>query len=136
VALLSILVPASTRASLETALAALYALNVRYLETHPQAPRLYSSGVRYVREPRVCVGGSCLRREHWQTIPVTLERREGDCEDLASWRAAELTVRDGTPARPSLEQVGPGQWHVVVRTHDGRREDPSARLGMHDGRRR
>ncbi len=38
-----------------------------------QAPLLYTSGVRYKREPR--------GREWWQTAAETYQRRCGDCVD-------------------------------------------------------
>lgn len=57
-----------------------------------------------------------------------------NCEDLASWRAAELTARYGIQARPVfVEQPRPNGsmlYHIVVRFPDGRTEDPSRILGM------
>jgi len=86
-------------------------------------PPLYESGVRYRREPR----GS----ERWQTPSQTLARGEGDCEDLAAWRAAELRVSgEDLAARAVVVRSGPRTWHAVVQRGDGSFEDPSAALGM------
>lgn len=87
-------------------------------------PPLYHAGVIYQREPR--------GRERWQLAPQTYEAGVGDCEDLATWRAAELRLA-GVDARPYVYRSGPRQLHVVVATPDGI-EDPSRVLGM--GRRR
>ncbi|SRR6266508_2497041 len=104
--------------------------NVRWLLRHPYAPPLYKSGVVYQREPP--------GQEDWQDIPTTLRRRNGDCEDLACWRAAELQVRKWPAiafgrARPMLVpgQREPGTlWHIQVLHPTGVVEDPSRRLGM------
>lgn len=85
-------------------------------------PPLYQAGVRYRPEP--------LGREHWQDPEETVRLGYGDCEDLAPWRAAELTLA-GVPARATAVRGGPRTVHViVVRRADGLREDPSYRLGM------
>ena len=105
---------------------ALVRVNVAWLrERRAGVPWLYESGVRYEEEP--------LGRDEWQDIPETLERREGDCEDLASWRLAELRVRSFEDARPFVKRTvfGPRTvYHVAVRRSDGRIEDPSRVLGM------
>lgn len=86
-------------------------------------PRLYDSGVRYRREP--------MGSERWQTAEETLMLGHGDCEDLASWRAAELRVSgEDVRATPVLKRVRPGLMHCLVRRGDGSLEDPSRRLGM------
>lgn len=118
-----ILAPVRTHAELQSALAALCGLDVRYLLRTPQTPALYESGVVYRRE--AMVGGR--RLEDWYTIPQVILRRSGDCEDLACWRAAELRVH-GIPATPWAYRTRAG-WHIIVKLPDGY-EDPSARLGM------
>jgi hypothetical protein len=120
---------------------ALTKIHVDHLRHHPKTPALYDSGVVYEREPP--------GREDWQDIFTTLRRRGGDCEDLATWRAAELLVR-GIPVRafgrprpmviPSACPVGAiacedgpqmgTLWHILVRLPNGRTEDPSKILGM------
>lgn len=93
-------------------------------------PRLYESGIRYKPEP--------LGQENWQDPMVTLKLGTGDCEDLATYRAAELRVRDKVPARCIYTwrrlPNGVVMYHIKVEYTDaaGRRieEDPSRRLGM------
>ena len=84
-------------------------------------PPLYQAHVRYRREPR--------GRERWQLAPETYQLGYGDCEDLATWRAAELWL-GGWPARPVVYRAGPHQLHVIVNKGDGTYEDPSRVLGM------
>ena len=99
-------------------------LNLLYLRRRRgDVPRLMRSGVRYRREPRPVV-------ERFQRIPEILRRGYGDCEDLASWRCAELRFFDGVAAVPWILNPRPRLFHVVVRLPSGRIEDPSAALGM------
>lgn len=84
-------------------------------------PPLYTAGVRYQRERRGVEG--------WFLPPQIFSRGQGDCEDLATWRAAELQLR-GVRARAIVYRAKPGLWHVVVQLPGGKREDPSKRLGM------
>jgi hypothetical protein len=118
-----IALPDAVRAeAIDTALAGLQALAELEL-AGGGFPPVYQSGVRYRREPR----GS----ERWQTPSQTLQRGEGDCEDLAAWRAAELRVSGEDPAaRAVVVRSGPRTWHAVVARGDGSFEDPSAALGM------
>lgn len=122
--LLAIIVPWNGPSDLAPALAALVGLNCDIMRRR-QLPPLYSSGVRYERETRLADG---TPREQWLTAPVVLLRQAGDCEDLASWRAAELRLQ-GIPAMavPKRSSVG---WHIVVQYPDGTIEDPSRKLGM------
>lgn len=120
--IVEIQVPASSAVGLKAALAALCTLNVLYLRSHPNAPGLYQSGVRYRRERQ--------GREKWQTIPILYHVGFGDCEDLTAARVAELIVRHGERAQPEVRRIGPRLWHVLVLRASGLTEDPSARLGM------
>jgi len=79
-------------------------------------PPLYTSGIRYEREP--------LGAEKWQSAPELLRTRVGDCEDLSCYRAAELRL-DGEPATVEVVRTPRGSFHAVVRRADGRLEDPS-----------
>lgn len=88
-------------------------------------PPLYKAGVRYQREGRTIAGRP---KEVWRLIPQVLRHGAGDCEDLASWRVAELREA-GVNARPYLTRHG-NMFHVRVKHPDGRIEDPSKRLGM------
>lgn len=113
-------------AALKTLLAKLTLVNIAYFRDHPEAPALYSSGVRYQRE----VDGA----EVWQTYADLLKTKRGDCEDLACVRAAELRVRHGEPnakAFPRGRDMGDHVlFHILVRRQDGSVEDPSRKLGM------
>lgn len=120
--LIRLLIPASTEAALNLALETLVVLNLAFLTTTQGVPSLYSSGVKYQREPK--------GREDWLTLPLLLERGVGDCEDLAAARAAELRHAGERGARAIVKRVRPGLWHCLVRRADGRLEDPSKKLGM------
>jgi len=74
-------------------------------------------------------------REHWKTwdelmAPVFSGGTGfGDCEDLASGVAAELS-RSGIKARTYVYQSGPKLYHVVVKTDRWNLLDPSRDAGM------
>lgn len=101
-------------------------MNINFLRRHPQTPYLYQSGVRYIEEPPGL--------EDWRKISVVLQQMNGDCEDLATWRAAELNVRYGIAARPIFGfrtlPNGDITYHIRVQYPDGKIEDPSRILGM------
>ena len=116
-------VPLNGEADVLGALAAHVEACRRDLSAHPRPP-LYAAGVRYSnRDPE----------ERWQTPSETHARRAGDCEDLASWRCAELR-NAGERCRVTVRRSRPGVLHAVVEREDGRIEDPSRRLGMGRGR--
>ena len=103
-------------------LRALLRLNILWLKQHPNTPSLYSTGVRYKRDPE----------EEWLTIPFVIRQGYGDCEDLACWRVAELRRR-GEHARLRIVEKRMGNktlFHILVRRANGKTEDPSRRLGM------
>ena len=109
------------------ALEAVIMTNRLYLRTH-QVPSLYESGIRYEEEP---VGQPY---EDFSAIPVVLARGWGDCDDLVSWRIAELR-NAGENAKVRLKWQydpirGARMFHVLVRRANGQVEDPSLRLGM------
>lgn len=109
--------------AVESLAVALYEIDLLCLQNIPGLPPLYESGVRYVQEEKGA--------ERWMDIPRVLELKRGDCEDLAGWRAAELTMA-GVPSRPFVTfQVHGNEilFHVQVRTPYGI-EDPSRVLGM------
>jgi hypothetical protein len=106
-------------------LEALVAANIEYLGICPSTPSLYESGVVYEEEPE--------ERENWQDIPETLGLGNGDCEDLACWRIAELRFRAKEHATPFIRwrEVGTRTvYHIAVLRTDGTIEDPSRLLGM------
>lgn len=100
-------------------------INLEFIRANPRTPLLYSSGVRYMEEPP--------GQEDWQDIPTSLRMGYADCEDLATWRAAELQAR-GIPAkavwREQKRPDGSYLYHIVVLWPNGQVEDPSRRLGM------
>lgn len=89
-------------------------------------PQLYLSGVRYRQEPQQ------WPVECFDNAETCLKRGWGDCDDLASWRCAELW-RQGVKASiiVSWKPTPDGRlYHVTVRLPNGKKEDPSALLGM------
>ena len=86
-----------------------------------EVPALYDSGVRYVREPK--------GREWWETAQDLLSistTKSGDCEDLASFRAAELRYFEGDDdACVRIVRTRRGSFHAIVQRGDGETEDPS-----------
>lgn len=95
-----------------------------FLAVNPRAPSLYGSGVVYRRET--------IGVELWQGIEECLRLGYGDCEDLASWRAAELR-RQGIAARADFSVQQHGDllvYHIFVLHPNGTKEDPSKLLGM------
>jgi hypothetical protein len=84
-------------------------------------PRLYSSGTHYEREDP--------GEEEWKNARELLRTKRGDCEDLASYLAAELRVYDKLDARVVIRPNRMGGYHAVVEVN-GRILDPSAKLGM------
>lgn len=109
--------------AIEAMAMSLYQIDLLCLQYMPGLPPLYRSGVRYVQEEKGA--------ERWMDIPRVLELKRGDCEDLASWRAAELTMA-GIPSRPVVSYQVHGNeilFHVQTRTPFGI-EDPSRVLGM------
>ncbi len=91
-------------------------------------PKLLGSGIRYRREARDRDG---IRLEEWRATATLYRLGFGDCEDLASTLAAEYQVR-GVRALAIPVRAGRG-WHIVVQLPNGRRVDPSAKLGMGGG---
>lgn len=105
---------------------ALTQANLLWLREHPDAPLLYSTDVTYLAETG----------EEWRDIPTLLEIGNGDCEDLACWRAAELR-KAGINARPYIKWRKEGAsyiYHATVRHPDGKIEDAALAMGMVDGR--
>lgn len=109
---------------LQILLDTLFQFDILYLREHPQTPLLYDSGVFYLEEKS--------NSEDWRDIPNTLRKGNGDCEDLACWRAAELVVKYNVDAYPFATYQDLGKltlFHVLVWTPYGI-EDPSRELGM------
>lgn len=90
-------------------------VNRRRLRAKPR-PALYERGVRYRREAG----------ERWKNVDQLDADGEGDCEDLAAARAAELQESGEDPdADADIVPTRPGRYHAIVIRGDGSREDPS-----------
>lgn len=117
--IVSMRVPA-TIGAIESVAEGLTALNYRMMHIASVGgggfPALYDSGIVYRREP--------IGKEEWQSAANLLRTGEGDCEDLAAYRAAELRF-EGEPATVAIVRTRRGSFHAVVRRGDGRIEDPS-----------
>lgn len=83
-------------------------------------PSIYTSGVRYRREPT----------EVWRNAEEVLSGGWGDCEDLAAARAGELRAKGESRAKVVVRRTGPKMTHALVQRGSGKIEDPSKRLGM------
>ena len=116
---MSMRIPASIGA-IESVMEGLTGLNYQMMHTATVGgggfPQLYESGIVYRREPQ----GS----EQWQPATDLLRSGQGDCEDLAAYRAAELRM-EGEPAMVAIVRTRRGTYHAVVRRVDGSLEDPS-----------
>jgi len=107
-------------------------INEGLLGQEPSLPRLYESGVKYIREAK--------GQERWLDVLHIIKEGGGDCEDLACWRVAELR-HQGVRAKPfakwAKDAAGTFHYHaqVVRYREDGTHyiEDPSHRLGMRGG---
>lgn len=117
--------PARVARRLTAVAKGLTALAVVDLRERPRPP-LYEMARRgrlvYRREPRP--------RERWLCPSLVLQAGEGDCEDFAAWRAAELQLAGEHAAVLVRQAVGGSEtlYHAVVRRARGRVEDPSARI--------
>lgn len=105
---------------LEAFLEGMTALNTALIRAE-NLPSVYDVA-RYKREPR--------GREQWFHAAAIAKRGLGDCEDLATYRAAELRVFEGEPARVVVVKTGPKTLHAVVERADGTLEDVARALGM------
>ncbi len=111
----------------------LFQVDCAYLEANPNTPLIYTKNL-ITKKHNLHYEQEEAGREDWQDIPTVLANGEGDCEDLACWRAAELVVREKIAARPTFtfkpRRNGGMLYHIVVRHPDGKIEDPSKQLGM------
>jgi len=80
-------------------------------------------GIRWRPEP--------AGAEHFDHAATVLQRKWGDCDDLAPWHAASLRhTGEDAGARAVAKRSGPNRWHAVVQRSDGKIDDPSRRAGM------
>lgn len=133
---------------LRAALALLTVANVLQMRW-AKLPKLYGSDIEEVDQHDPAVYTREERgHEEWQTAILLVRNGQGDCEDLAAYRAAELICEGETKARAVPMRTRAG-WHIVVRRgcarscgrgegasshaigcHFGKLEDPSKNLGM------
>lgn len=105
---------------LEAFLEGMTALNTAIIRTE-NLPSVYDVA-RYQREAR--------GHEEWWHAGIVKRKGIGDCEDLAAYRAAELRVFEGEPARVAVIRTGRRTLHAVVERADGSIEDVARALGM------
>jgi hypothetical protein len=155
-----------TRKDLMWLLEALAQRDQSYLAQRPQTPALYRSGVKYevpkqfdgecdeVRVLKDALGSKVKSREvrkvldliqevlggeRFRDIGRILENGGGDCDNLSTWRVAELR-QAGIPARPYMTNRqrldGGTTYHALVMwppfgdSPHWTSEDPSLLLGM------
>jgi len=134
--------------------------NYTYLKTHPDTPKLYDAGLVYLLPEQLETRPSAAQIEAlrdflatkmklsageiqhhldlargveiFRDIPRIFENGGGDCDNLACFRAAELSAA-GVNARPIMtcrQDGGRTIYHALVKWPDGSSEDPSRILGM------
>lgn len=136
--------------------------NQLYLQNHPDTPLIYQSGIKYIVPaqfekadvPEIAIIRTFLEKkgapqivfdaldklynivgggEIFREIPRIIENGGGDCDNVASWRCAELR-NIGINASPYItwrkRLDGGTTYHVIVLWPDGSSEDPSLLLGM------
>lgn len=108
-------------ATFTAALEGLTALDQQILRENPGLPSLYEAGVSYTAEST----------SKWRNVLDCIKSKNGDCEALAPWRAAELRETGEDPgAHVLVYPSGTSKFHAVVLKSDGTIEDPSVLLGM------
>jgi len=122
----SSLKPSKALAPLIQSLCTSLAIANRIILKNASIPLIYDSGVRYRPEPVQ------WPFERFDNAATCFARGWGDCDDLASWRCAEL-LNQGEKANIIVSwkpAEGGRLYHITVRRANGAKEDPSARLGM------
>lgn len=135
--------------------------NVKYLRRHPDTPKLYESDVQYALPEQLAECKIDARKlldakrylkalgasddtldaviaflqgiEVFRDIPTILDKKSVDCDNLSSFRAAELQAVNvrALPCITSRKRADGGTtYHALVRWPDGTTEDPSLLLGM------
>ena len=113
---------------LDAALEAVTRLNESMLARNeiPTFDKALQYGVKWRPEP--------AGDEHFDHGQRVLQRRWGDCDDLAPLHAASLRHTGEDPeATAIVKRSGPKRWHAVVQRSDGTIDDPSQRAGMGPG---
>ncbi len=118
-------------------LEALCLLNQFYLADHPETPLLYDlyreGKIKYKLPNQLDGDHGQFMGETFRDIPRIIENGGGDCDNIASWRVAELRHL-GIAAQPYItNRPRPGGgtiYHVIVQWPDGSSEDPCLLIGM------
>lgn len=117
-------------------LEALTLLDQLYLNEHPETPLLYDQyrqgKIKYKLPAQLDVDKTAFQGETFRDIPRIMENGGGDCDNIASWRVAELRQL-GIAARPYITNRRDGDrtiYHVIVLWPDGSSEDPCLLIGM------
>lgn len=123
-------------------LEALTLIDQYYLQEHPDTPLLYDM----VRDGRIVYkvpaqldeDNKGFNGEQFRDIGRIIENGGGDCDNLATMRAAEIRHHLGVAAQPYITHRfspdGKSIYHVIVRWPDGSSEDPCLLSHMDDGR--
>lgn len=110
---------------LDGALEAVTRLNEKMIRDgdSPTADQLIARGAIWKPEPP--------GQEHFDHGGLIAKRGEGDCDDWAPLKAAQLRVTGEDPgAFAEVVKSGPKRWHAIVRRSDGSKDDPSLDAGM------
>lgn len=114
-----------TKPVLDGALEAVTRLNEQMIKdgTSPTADQLIARGAIWKPEPP--------GQEHFDHGGLIAKRGEGDCDDWAPLKAAQLRVTGEDPgARAVVRKSGEKRWHAIVQRSDGSIDDPSIDAGM------
>ncbi|HEY6726635.1 MAG TPA: hypothetical protein VI197_21520 [Polyangiaceae bacterium] len=110
---------------LDGALEAVTRLNEQLIKdgVSPTADQLIARGAIWRPEPP--------GQEHFDHGGIIAKRGEGDCDDWAPLKAAQLRVTGEDPgARAVVKRSGEKRWHALVLRSDGSYDDPSLDAGM------
>jgi len=134
---IAVVLRAKSQAEIQAAAIGLFVIDVVQLrainrERPPGDPwDLYTAGIEYRREVRQ---SHFPEVERFSSVRSIIATGFGDCDDLAPALAAQKFLAGDRRARPLVIRSPGIGYHVIVRLGNGNIEDPSARLGMLDGR--
>lgn len=89
----------------------------------PSWPDAVASGVRWRPEPP--------GDEHFDNAKTVIDRKWGDCDDVAPYKAAWLRATGEDPGATAIVvPSGPDTFHALVKRSAGELDDPSIEAGM------
>jgi len=120
-----LLLPITSRATLNIAVQAAYVYNCQWLIENPITLEEFRR-IRYHTEP---IGRSV---EQVRVIPQMLKDLDGDndCEDISAGWAAFETIINGRQAEPKIIDITDKLQHCIVIYKDGSTNDPNILAGM------